>query len=275
MEGKKIIYFYKEWWDFLEDFTIEQRGEWITYIMQYINDMNPELPKDKQVMSTCKLVRNQLKRDLEEWKKTIEKRSEAGKKGMASRWGNNITNDNNVITPYNTDITADNDKDKVKDKDKDIHTNACAQEDQAETQKLIQDLEQLLGRVLTIVETETIITLNKRYSRIQIYNEVKANMDKQKPINYIKAKLEGLKTFEAPEQTMVRKSKYLETLKQEAAKDEFVEEADTPGTWLYYFNRSTDENLTPEERIEAAKGLHPYNPTEWYDHLNADPVIKR
>ena len=33
MEGKKIIYFYKEWWDFLEDFTIEQRGEWITYIM--------------------------------------------------------------------------------------------------------------------------------------------------------------------------------------------------------------------------------------------------
>ena len=275
MEGKKIIYFYREWWDFLEDFTIEQRGEWITYIMQYINDMNPELPKDKQVMSTCKLVRNQLKRDLEEWKKTIEKRSEAGKKGMASRWGKDITNDNNVITPYNTDITADNDKDKVKDKEEDIHTNACAQENNEETKKLIENLEQLLGRVLTIVETETIMTLNKKYSRIQIYNEVKANMDKQKPINYIRAKLEGLKTFDAPEQTIVRKSKYLETLKQEGNKEALIEEADTPGTWMYYFNRTTNPDLTSEERIEAAKGLHPYNPAEWYDHLKADPVIKR
>ena len=38
MEGKSIIYFYRDWWDFLEDLDMVQRGVWITYVMQYVND---------------------------------------------------------------------------------------------------------------------------------------------------------------------------------------------------------------------------------------------
>ena len=65
MEGKSIIYFYRDWWDFLEDLDMHQRGEWITYVMQYVNDLNPDLPTDKQVMSICKITRNELKRSEE------------------------------------------------------------------------------------------------------------------------------------------------------------------------------------------------------------------
>ena len=69
MEGKNIIYFYRDWWDFLEDLDMQQRGEWITYVMQYVNDLSRDLPNDKQVMSICKITRNPLTRDLEDWKK--------------------------------------------------------------------------------------------------------------------------------------------------------------------------------------------------------------
>lgn len=156
MEGKNIIYFYRDWWDFLEDLDMQQRGEWITYVMQYVNDLSPVLPNDKQVMSICKITRNQLKRDLEDWKKSIEKKSEAGKKGMASRWGKEIiTNDNNVITSDNNVITTNNDKDIVKDKEKDkvidkdkdidkdisnIDACVCEEELHIETLKQLQEM---------------------------------------------------------------------------------------------------------------------------------------
>ena len=168
MEGKNVIYFYRDWWDFLEDFNIQQRGEWITYVMKYVNDLDPDYPTDKQVMSCCKIIQNQLDRDLEEWKKTIEKRSEAGKKGMASRWGNkeNITSDNNVITNDNTVITMNNDKDKVKDKEKD--KDKVIDKDKDIDTILSKEIEE--GNIKTLQQLIELVEMN-------IYNKPISNAD--------------------------------------------------------------------------------------------------
>ena len=62
---------------------------------------------------TCRRIKDEL--DFRDMQK--QKKSQAGRKGMASRWGDNnvitpdnsvITDDNSVITPYNTPITPDN-----------------------------------------------------------------------------------------------------------------------------------------------------------------------
>lgn len=63
-------------------------------------------------------ITDQMKRDGDTYEKTKIARSEAGKRGMATRWGNKnnnvITNDNkdnnviNVINDDNNDITSDN-----------------------------------------------------------------------------------------------------------------------------------------------------------------------
>ena len=168
MEGKNVIYFYRDWWDFLEDLDMRQRGEWITYVMQYVNDLSPVLPNDKQVMSICKITKNQLKRDLEDWKKSIEKKSEAGKKGMASRWGNkeNITSDNNVITNDNIVITTNNDKDKVKDKEK----------DKVIDKVIDKDIDTILSKEIEEGEIKTLKKLIELLE-VEIYNKNLTNID--------------------------------------------------------------------------------------------------
>ena len=65
----------------------------------------PEL--DGMLKMAFSFIKQQLDRDNEKWKEEKQKRSEAGKKGMANRWKNN--NNNNVITNDNKDNSVKND----------------------------------------------------------------------------------------------------------------------------------------------------------------------
>lgn len=85
-------------------------------------DLRIDITKLQSVITTCysvnlfqadkeKIWSNSLRRRKAEWEEKRKKRSEAGKRGMASRWSpdNNVTNpDNNVITQNNGDITKYN-----------------------------------------------------------------------------------------------------------------------------------------------------------------------
>jgi hypothetical protein len=50
-------------------------------------------------------IKNQLKRDSEKWEKEIKSRSDAGKKGMASRWHNKVITKHNSVIPVITKIS--------------------------------------------------------------------------------------------------------------------------------------------------------------------------
>lgn len=91
---------YEEQFNLLTD---EQLGQLMRAIMKY--EKTRELPKlDGIVKMAFSFIKQQLDRDSEKWKEERQKRSEAGKKGMAKRW----KNDNNVITEDNKNNSVKN-----------------------------------------------------------------------------------------------------------------------------------------------------------------------
>lgn len=108
MKSSFLIYLdYKEQFELLTD---EELGQLLRAIMLY-----EETGKITELSGMLKMafsfIRTQLDRDRDKWEGTKNKRSEAGKKGMANRWNNKnnevITEDNknnniiNDITRYN------------------------------------------------------------------------------------------------------------------------------------------------------------------------------
>ena len=104
-----LIYLdYQEQFELLTDeqvelLTDEQAGQLIKAIIKY--EKTGEIAKlDGMTKMAFSFIKQQLDRDSEKWKEEKQKRSEAGKKGMANRWKNNNNadnNDNNVITNDN------------------------------------------------------------------------------------------------------------------------------------------------------------------------------
>lgn len=95
----------------------ENAGELFLIILEYVNDLNPEI-RDTVIDLVFEPIKQQLKRDLRDWETKRNERSEAGKIGMAKRWGNitKITNDNTAIQDITkiTNITvSDNVTDTV------------------------------------------------------------------------------------------------------------------------------------------------------------------
>ena len=70
--------------DTFNELSDEQAGKLIKTIFQYVNDLNPE-PQGLIKLAFIP-IKQQLKEDLVKWEDTCSKRSEAGKKGMASRY---------------------------------------------------------------------------------------------------------------------------------------------------------------------------------------------
>ena len=99
-----LIYLdYQEQFELLTD---EQAGQLIKAIIKY--EKTGEIAKlDGMTKMAFSFIKQQLDRDSEKWKEEKQKRSEAGKKGMANRWKNN--NNNNVITNDNKDNSVKND----------------------------------------------------------------------------------------------------------------------------------------------------------------------
>lgn len=288
MENKKIVLVYCNWKSWIDEMTAEQAGLFIKWFFEYINDQEPKMPEDPIVRMGCKIAKDQLKTDLKKWLDIREKRIEAGRLGgiakaenlkqnqqeiesvanastckqnlakpsKSSSNGNSKGNSNsngeisNEIPPNNADIRVEEEN-----------------IEQSETSKLIENLEGLLGRILTIAETEIIISLRKKgYTRIQIYNEIKFYKDKKSPILYLKKKIENSQIQEqavSQEEGNPDAEKWLEDFKdRHSKKEEIIED-----TWMQTFNRAMNPDITPEERIEAMKNLHPSEPDRWVDPL--------
>lgn len=97
MQNKDSFVLYTRFYDTFKELTDEQAGQLIKCIFEYVNDMNPE--PSGLIKIAFIPIKQQLKDDLVKWKEEKQKRSDAGKKGMASRYNNvkeNVTNDNNV-----------------------------------------------------------------------------------------------------------------------------------------------------------------------------------
>ena len=102
-ENKKSFVLYCDLLHTVEKLPDEVAGKLFKLILEYVNDKNPDT--DDVLLSVAfEPIKRQLKRDLKDWENQKQKRSEAGKKGMQSRWKHNkaITNDNTVITNDNT-----------------------------------------------------------------------------------------------------------------------------------------------------------------------------
>lgn len=111
---KESFVFYQEYEEIFAELTAEECKSLLMAIFEYQkNGTIPELDR------TLKLLFIQIKQDLDrnnnKWEVTKQKRSEAGKKGMANRWKNitNDNNDNNVISDITkiTNITVNDNVD--------------------------------------------------------------------------------------------------------------------------------------------------------------------
>ena len=102
MQNKDSFVLYTKYIDIFKELTDEQAGKLIKVILEYVNDLNPE--PEGLIKIAFIPIKQQLKEDLVKWKEEKQKRSEAGKKGMESRYNNTnkeLTKDNNVSKCYN------------------------------------------------------------------------------------------------------------------------------------------------------------------------------
>lgn len=109
---KNSFVLYTEIIDVVMQLSNEQKGLLFQAILDYQNGKEPDL-SDPIVRIAFTPIKQTLDRNNKKWELERQKRSDAGKKGMAKRWGK-ITNDNSVITPITNDksvipvITNDN-----------------------------------------------------------------------------------------------------------------------------------------------------------------------
>ena len=66
-EGKKSFVIYTSWKRWLCGLNLEQKGQWLDWMMSYTNDENPDYPKDQAVMIACMMAQDTLKRDLQKY----------------------------------------------------------------------------------------------------------------------------------------------------------------------------------------------------------------
>lgn len=73
MEGKKSFVIYVSWKLWLDALSDEQKGQWLNWMLDYTNDLEPEYPKDKAVEVACRMAQDTLKRDLKKYNARVER----------------------------------------------------------------------------------------------------------------------------------------------------------------------------------------------------------
>lgn len=123
----------------IEPMTNEEAGMLFRWILEYVNDLHPPVPKE--IKFAVVQVKKQLDDDLERYKEKCKKNKENINKRWNTKENQSIQNDTNVYerTPSDTKNT-----DKDKDKDKDIYNNdlSNSKELSKSTAAIPQDLSQ-------------------------------------------------------------------------------------------------------------------------------------
>jgi hypothetical protein len=84
-ENKKSFLLYCDQIGLFRQLPDELAGKLIKHIFSYVNDENPETD-DLLINIAFEPIKTQLKRDLKEWEKSLETKSESGKLGNLKRW---------------------------------------------------------------------------------------------------------------------------------------------------------------------------------------------
>lgn len=115
--AKDTFVLYTEFYGPLRTLSLEQKGKLFDAMFKFhLEDGNVSVDEDIQV--AFGFLENQFRRDWEKWEAVCKARGEAGRKGMQSRWGKDITNDNKNNKSYQaiTKITDnDNEDENVND----------------------------------------------------------------------------------------------------------------------------------------------------------------
>lgn len=118
-DDKKSFVAYLSWFDALEEYSDAEVGQLMRALARYAKTGEEPEFSDRGMRGNWKFMCSDVKRASEKWDETRKKRSNAGKRGMAKRWGKpdditKITNDNNVnddITKITVDVDVNGDVD--------------------------------------------------------------------------------------------------------------------------------------------------------------------
>ena len=93
-ENKKSFVLYSDLIHTVKKLVLKDRqdktnysGELFLHILEYVNDNDPN-PIDFIVEMSFEPIKQQFKRDLKKWEKTIEIKSKGGRIGNIKRWHN-------------------------------------------------------------------------------------------------------------------------------------------------------------------------------------------
>lgn len=150
-DDKKSFVAYLSWFDALEEYSDAEVGQLMRALARYAKTGEEPEFSDRGMRGNWKFMCSDVKRAYEKWDETRKKRSSAGKRGMAKRWGKpdditKITNDNNVnddITKITVDVDVNGDVDVDGDVDVVKRDNTAAVD--MELSKIVQHYQRAIG----------------------------------------------------------------------------------------------------------------------------------
>lgn len=150
-DDKKSFVAYLSWFDALEEYSDAEVGQLMRALARYAKTGEKPEFSDRGMRVNWKFMCSDVKRASEKWDETRKKRSNAGKRGMAKRWGKSeditkITNDNNVnddITKITVDVDVNGDVDVDGDVDVVKRDNTAAVD--MELSKIVQHYQRAIG----------------------------------------------------------------------------------------------------------------------------------
>lgn len=94
---KKSFILYADLIHTIESLEDIEAGKLFKHLLRYVNDLNPDAP-DRIIQLVFEPIKQQLKRDLKDWEKTIIGKSEGGKKSAEIR--KNLKNIKDTLTKF-------------------------------------------------------------------------------------------------------------------------------------------------------------------------------
>ena len=86
-DDKKSFVAYLSWFDALEEYSDAEVGQLMRALARYAKTGEEPEFSDRGMRGNWKFMCSDVKRASEKWDETRKKRSNAGKRGMAKRWG--------------------------------------------------------------------------------------------------------------------------------------------------------------------------------------------
>lgn len=152
-DDKKSFVAYLSWFDALEEYSDAEVGQLMRALARYAKTGEEPEFSDRGMRGNWKFMCSDVKRASEKWDETRKKRSNAGKRGMAKRWGKpeditKITNDNNVnddITKITVDVDVNVNGDVDVDGDVDVVKRDNTAAVDMELSKIVQHYQRAIG----------------------------------------------------------------------------------------------------------------------------------